>query len=427
MSDVVAKRIFMASAAFMLACGAFLGGLIVERYQIWPYAIVHEAFRVITEVAQFGESIPTGRRVAAPPNASREVFTVRDPARVTPGYYVFVLWDDAEHLYSAWLYDEQGSRRHVWRFHYDELDPDGPWNGEDHPHPFYLLPDASVLVAFDSGDIMTRLDSCSEPMWIKHGIYHHALSQADDGTFWIWRGDGTPYGHYHYMENFDPETGETLREIGLIEDILAKSGEASFVFAVRPDFPFERFDRDPEFRVANDIFHPNDLDVLSENFAPQFPMFDTGDLLLSFRTFNLVAVIDPDTATVKWWQHGPWIGQHDPDFTADGKISIYNNNSGRGRSEILKIDPLTRSIENELFYGDAQFYTEFMGKQQYLPDGNILITVPGEGRVIEVTSDGKTVMEFNNIVADFNEYNDHVQNAMWVPADYFESPPACAD
>jgi len=119
-----------------------------------------------------------------------------------------------------------------------------------------------------------------------------------------------------------------------------------------------------------------------------FPMFDAGDLLLSFRTLNLIAIVDPDDSRVIWWSHGPWIAQHDPDFTSDGRISVYNNNTGRGRSEIIKIDPMTREISNDLFHGEASFYTSSMGTHQYLLNGNVLIVVPGEGRILEVTDDG---------------------------------------
>jgi len=308
---------------------------------------------------------------------------------------------------------------------YYALDPDGPSNGSDNPHPFYVLRDGSIIAGFDKGDVMVRLDACGEPIWTKDGIFHHALSRAEDGSFWAWRGQGTAIGHYHYLENFDAGTGEKIREIGLIEDIIAGMGPSSVLFGVRPDFPFESFERDPDNQLETDLFHPNDVDVLDSNMAPMFPMFDEGNLLLSFRTTNLIAVVDPDDRRVIWWNHGPWVGQHDPDFTSDGKISVYNNNTGRGRSEIIKIDPITRDVSNELFHGEASFQSEFMGKHQYLPNGNVLIVVPGEGRILEVTDDGGQVMEFNNLSSYSLDYNEHVQNGMWVPSDYFQTVPQC--
>ncbi len=63
---------------------------------------------------------------------------------------------------------------------------------------------------------------------------------------------------------------------------------------------------------------------------------------------------------------------------------------------------------------------------KYLPNGNVLIVVPGEGRVLEVTGDGGKVMEFNNLSSFSLDYNEHVDNGMWVSSDYFQSMPQCA-
>lgn len=427
MSETFAKRIFIASIAFLLLGATFTYGLAVERFHVWPHATIHSVWRAAQSIARHGAIIPEGRRVTPPANASRQPMTLHRPDRVSDGYYVFVGWDSEAMLYAAWLYDNHGERRHTWLIDYSAFDADGPSNGADNPHPFQVLNDGSIIVGFDKGDVMARLDTCAKPVWVKEGIYHHAMSPADDGSYWVWRGDGTAYGHYNYLENFDAETGQIIREIALIEDIIAPMESSAVVFGIRPDYPFLRYERDPTDRLAGDLFHPNDVEELSSTLAPLFPMFEAGDLLLSFRTLNLVAVLDPDDRQVKWWSHGPWIGQHDPDFTTDGKISVYNNNTGRGRSEILKIDPATREVSNDLFNSEAPFRSEFMGKHQYLPNGNVLIAVPGEGRVLEVTADGRNVMEFNNLSAHSPSDNEHVESGVWVPADYFLSMPNCSE
>jgi hypothetical protein len=425
MSEKVDKRIFVASAVFLIASMVFVFGLIVARNQIWPYQPIHSIWKAARSLVVFGELVPDGRRFSPPPGASREALTIHDPEQTGDGFYVFVGWDNERNLYAAWLYDSSGERRHSWPIDYLILDPDGPSNGADNPHAFQVLEDGSILVGFDKGDVMARLNSCGEPIWIKEGIYHHAMSPADDGSYWVWRGQGTAYGHYNYLENFSADTGETIQEFELVEDIIRPMDSSAVVFGVRPNYPFKNFERDPADIVADDLFHPNDIEALGADLAPVFPMFEIGDLLLSFRTLNLVAVVDPDDRRVKWWSQGPWIGQHDPDFTSDGKISVYNNNTGRGRSEIIKIDPGSGSVSNELFSGDVVFRSEYMGKHQYLPNGNILIVVPGEGRVLEVTANGEMVMEFNNLSSDSAEFNEIVNNGYWLQADYFQTFPDC--
>ncbi len=426
MSETFVRRVFIASTAFLLAGFFFLYGLAVEHYRIWPYETIQSVLQAAKSIVKYGELVPEGRRVKAPANASRERVTIHRPDLIGDGYYVFVGWDSEDNRYSAWLYDNHGVRLHTWSLNYLSLDPDGPSNGADNPHPFAVLRDGSIMLGFDEGDVMARLDVCGNPIWIKDGIYHHSMSPAEDGSYWVWRGDGTAYGHFNYLENFDVATGETISEISLIEDIVRPLGSAATIFGVRPDYPFQRFDRNPADQRAVDIFHPNDVEELSSDLAPFFPMFDAGDLLLSFRTLNLVAVIDIDDHRVKWWSHGPWIGQHDPDFTSDGRISVFNNNTRRGRSEILLMDPATREIENKLFAGEASFRSDFMGKHQYLPNGNVLVVVPGEGRILEFTEYGKNVMEFNNLSVTSVEYNEHVENGLWLPPDYFLSVPECS-
>jgi hypothetical protein len=427
MSDRTARRLQLLSAAFIIFVGAFGYGVAVAHYELWPFHLIQDSSYALGSIVRAGEVVPRGRRIEPPAGAARQAFTIHDPTGIGDGQFVFLGSDDSTGTYAAWLYDTAGVRQHAWRIDYRELDPDGPSIGTDMPHAFQVLPDGSLIVSYDGGDVMARIDSCSKPIWIREGIFHHSMTVADDGTVWVWRADGSHYAQYHYLLNFDPQTGATIREIGLIEDVIQKLGSQAAVFGVRHDYPFRRIHGDPPDaeRDSIDFFHPNDVDVLSATLAPQFPMFEPGDLLVSFRQIDLVAVIDPKTAALKWWNVGPWRKQHDPDFAPDGRISVYNNNPGRGRSDILKMDPTTRAVVSDVYDGAARFYAAEMGSHQYQPNGNILITVPGEGRVLLVSPHGEPIMEFNNVSSQSPDSNEHVENSAWFPPGYFTKPPAC--
>jgi hypothetical protein len=418
------RVIFVISLAFLVVAAAFGYGYVVGKDRFWPYSLITQARQVVDSLWKFGEVQPEDRVVIAPPGAARKRLVIHHPDQQMKGLYVFLGYDDANKYYTAWLYDDAGKQLFAWVLDYARLDPDGPSNESDTPHAFWVLPDGSVIVGFDRGDVMARLDSCGEPLWIKQGIYHHSLTRADDGTFWTWRAEGTPYSQYQYIENFDGETGKQIRQIALIEDVIRNLGSASFIFGVRPDRDFRHLGKIRDDSHPGDIFHPNDVDVLPARIAQQFPGFEAGDLLLSFKELHLVTVMDPDTLQVKWWSHGPWLYQHDPDFTDDGKISVFSNYTKQGRSEIIRMDPETRQTSNELFGGDLRFYTNSMGVHQYLPNGNLLVVVPGEGRIVEVSARGQNVMEFNNLSRSAG-YNGHVENAQWVPLDYFRYIPSC--
>jgi hypothetical protein len=422
-SNRLAKLAYIASASFLLVLVVFAYGVAVGRYRIWPFSIVEEMKGVAHSYLKYGQVVPDNRRHIAAPDAPRVPFAIYAPELRAGGHYVFLGWNHNTGSYSAWLYDAEGKRLHTWLVNYETLDPDGPSNGSDVPHAFHVLADGSLIVGFDKGDVMARLDSCSRPIWIRPGIFHHVMDPAEDGSIWTWRADGTAYGHYHYLENFDPRTGEHIKGLRLVEDIIRNSDPTQNIFGVRPDYPFRKLDRDPEEQSEVDIFHPNDIEELSTALSPRFPMFELGDLLLSFRSINLVLVIEPNTYRIKWWSHGPWMFQHDPDFRSDGTISVYSNNTGRGSSAILNINPITRAVTNNLY--DFEFYSEFRGKHQYLPNGNVLIVIPEEGRVVELTSKGRKVLEFNNISPFGEKYNEDVENALWLEPGYLAHIPTC--
>lgn len=423
MSDSLSIKVFIFSIIFLFTSSVFTIGLIVGSFKVWPYELIESMYSATLSMLRYGELVPNGRLLKVPDYVSRENFVVYDDNKVQSGFYAYMGYDGLSNKYMAWLMDDKGNKLHSWDLSYKSFDKDGPLNDSDAPHAFTILSDGSLVVSFDKGDVMARIDQCGTPIWIKKGVYHHSLSISDDGTLWTWRGEKTAYGHYNYLENFDPATGKTLNEIGLIEDLLQSPSSSGNLFSVRSDFAFQHFDSSPESK--HDIFHPNDIDVLRSDIAHKFADFNAGDLLLSFRNNHLVAVINPVSKQLKWWRAGPWKFQHDPDFTQDGKISVYSNNTDRGRSEIIKIDPSSGKVINELENGNLFFYSGYQGKHQYLPNGNLLIVIPGEGRAVQVTSTGDKVFEYNNISTIAKQYNEVLVNGIWLASDYFESIPSC--
>jgi hypothetical protein len=190
-SDKVARYAFVVSACFLSVLAAFAYGIAVCQYQIWPFSIVQGMKNVARSYLRYGEFIPANRRHLAAPGAPRVPFAIYAPELRAGGHYVFLGWNHSAGTYSAWLYDADGRRLHTWLVDYATLDPDGPSNGADDPHAFHVLNDGSLIVGFDRGDVMARLDSCGSPVWIRPGIFHHAMEPAEDGSIWTWRADDT--------------------------------------------------------------------------------------------------------------------------------------------------------------------------------------------------------------------------------------------
>ena len=141
----------------------------------------------------------------------------------------------------------------------------------------------------------------------------------------------------------DPDTGEMLERIGLVEEVIEKSPEQRAIFTVVPG---EAIEHERGYRKIPDAFHPNDLEALRPETAGAFPGLEAGDLLTSFRDVSLVAVLDPDTRGLRWWSHGPWIERHDPDFQSSGEITVFDDNREwpRKTASIVAIDPVTRRV-----------------------------------------------------------------------------------
>jgi hypothetical protein len=68
-----------------------------------------------------------------------------------------------------------------------------------------------------------------------------------------------------------------------------------------------------------------------------------------------------------------------------------------GGSNILELDPQTGKVE--VLFGtkpDQKLFTNFRGRHQKLPNGNILITESSAGRVLEIDREGRIAWEFIN-------------------------------
>ena len=190
------------------------------------------------------------------------------------------------------------------------------------------------------------------------------------------------------------QDGEILREISVF-DLLADNNMRSWL----------HMGADKKSNsVSGDALHLNDVEIFPSDM--QSDIFSPGDIMLSLRNINSIFVVDSETLEVKYWRTGGFVRQHDPDFVADGKITLFDNNFIAPRtygqnSRIIAIDPVTDSVET-LFTGtsDERFYTRIMGKHQWLPDGSLLLTDSINGRAIQVNKDGEKVWEFVNLVDD---------------------------
>ncbi len=288
--------------------------------------------------------------------------------------------------------------------------PTTDWNIEI--HGAMALPDGSVVFNFGYAG-MARLDRCNNVEWTLRRQTHHAVSGAERGGFWVpgrrMADEPSPYPPFETPFREDTvmhvsEQGEVLSEFS-IGDLLYHHGLRAILTATGNDFA-------ASMNWGRELVHLNQVEELASDLAPAFPMFEAGDLLLSLRNRNLLLVTDPSGTTVKWWQIGPWLRQHDPHFMPDGRILMFNNNSFRTVflpgdevtppttplvSQILAVDPATG--QTEVLWGGApgeEMLSVIRGKVSRTPTDTLLITEPDGGRAREVSRSRGVLWEYVN-------------------------------
>ncbi len=392
---------------FGLCSFAFAYGVLVGVYRYFPYEMLHDAKAAAAALHQ---------KYALPPEPHAYVVdhdgagvTVHDPERAFDGYTFLTVYRDGRN--KAILIDMQGGVLHEWHADFSEIWPDAPHIIEQvqdaaiHWHGSYLFANGDVLFNFESGNFpygggLVKIDKDSNVLWALERNTHHDLDVMPDGTIYV-------AAHNYRAESI---AGLSNLEAPLLEDVILKVSpngrvldEISILDALR-NSKYSGLVHDPS-TSGDDPTHLNTVEVLPDSLADAFPMFDPGDLLISLRNLNMIGVIDVEQRLVKWALVGMFVRQHDPDFLDNGHIMVFDNLGGRGdgdTSQILEIDPVTQDVVWR-YAGrkEVPFFSRIRGKQQVLPNGNVLITDSQSGRVLEVTRDErpKIVWEYYNRIS----------------------------
>jgi len=354
-------------------------------------------------------AVANTRELAIPGTKSR-----RDPALVytdpeqAGGYRaVFGAFDFEETLWGGILLDPQGEVVHTWRLSTDHLPGNKAPSRLKKLYGMYLFPDGSVIFSQqEEGGGLVKVDACSQVVWNLEGEFHHTVSPDEYGYFWTYHDHKGDFDHK--LARVSVASGEIVSQIDMRD--------------VRMKNPFVHIFNLQRNINTQDISHGNDIEPLGTRMAAQFPRFEAGDLLLSYRTQNLVFVVDPDTLKVKWWIVGASDRQHDADWEADGRITVFSNNevAARKYSDIIAIDPETREFHAIVDGEKFGFYSDINGRQQRTPFATRLITSTTQGWVFEVDDNDKIVFSFVNNYDSEKQQSLDLSEAYRLPENYFD-------
>jgi len=438
------KVIFLISFVWLAVLTAFTIGVYVYAAKKWPYPLIAEIEKFVAgdkeETKTLVEKVkndlnfkPTRHIISSqredlfsgkytpladlPVKARRSKPLIFLSPKAPEGYrLIYGAFDMEKSFHGAILLNKQGEVSHHWNISQENVAWDHRPDKNVFPHGIEVARDGSIVVAYDSGNSLTRYDYCSEVVWQLKGNFHHSVAFDNDNSIWAWGIAGKEKGYGMNLTKVDYGSGEVLKSFPL-----------QAVMEANPDidiFSILQVDSKTGSEWVPDRWHPNDIEPLPEAWIDNYPDFQAGDLLVSLRSPDLIFVINPDTLEVKWWRQGLARRPHDPDWNSKGTISIFNNNMHRGFSSIVEIDPVSYRHKTLVDGEKYDFYTWHQGKHQVLDTNGVLVTSPQQGWVFETDESGEIVFEFLNYYGGKKEFI-KVSEARFLPTNFFKELPVC--
>jgi hypothetical protein len=404
-TDHFAFHAFWLSAIFLV----FACGMIVGRYQFFPSQVLSAAEK------GYG-------RLTASDKVDQPVFlrrNARDASRATVFCtsqacegLTFVTRMAAGGVMSVNVMDLDGKCLHEWAVDWFKLWPDATHV------PDQLVPKAKpgtmihgAVLLEESGNLVFNfeylgllcLDFNGNVVWRLPYQTHHSITRADDGNLWVCGQkfrttplESLPNVNLPFREDMLLEVtpqGKIAHEWSII-DLLQKNDREGLIYlaTVSPG----------SSELGGDIFHLNDVEPFPARLKEGF--FKKGDILVSLRNINTVFVFNRENQKIKFTHTGSFVRQHDPDFVDGNTLSVFDNHpvapgDGESHSRILLISATDQTVKT--FYEGTPahpFYTDIMGKHQWLPNGDLLLTEACYGRAIEISTKGEIVWEYNNYI-----------------------------
>lgn len=201
------------------------------------------------------------------------------------------------------------------------------------PDPFvaweyaHLYPNGDLLAMYiGMGDTpwgygLVKMDKNSKLIWKYWDNVHHHLDVADDGKIYVLTNaiHNNPIEGYEqlkppriddYVTVLSPD-GKVLKRVAILDTLLRS--------------PYRRIMRTTPWNLEADFLHTNSIEVISRAAAARLPFPKAGQILLSFRNINTIAVLDLSKQAIVWALQVSWRGQHDVDMLPNGDILMFDN------------------------------------------------------------------------------------------------------
>ncbi|MEO1019316.1 MAG: arylsulfotransferase family protein [Pseudomonadota bacterium] len=405
---------------------AYLYGVASTKFGLFPANVVEEAWLAAKALREAWNSDFQDRPPGAVALSSEPpILTDAGAGDIPPADEGLILMTGAPDVLTthcpelgclAWLMDRSGKIYHVW-----PIDPAIDWgetlsgfNSIENiiPHGSHVFDNGDLLVSFQGrntfpfGVGLAKFDKDGQLLWKSESNVHHWFDIDEEGNIF------TPAHRlidsplqigvmerelvcadkkiYDDLVEVFAQDGEVLEQFSLTE-VMIDSGYGSLLELTRNDC---------------DPLHLNDVEVLDAADAAAYPRFAAGDLLVSINSLNAIAVLDGTTKQVKWLISGMMSYQHNPRFSGDNKILVFDNRAGEARqggSRLVEIDVGTHEFEaifpHEATPDEIDFYTSVAGHFDMNEERDrALVSLSLQGRVLEIDLEaGEVLWEFENV------------------------------
>lgn len=396
LADKIFAVLWLAAVGLLL----YLLGMAGVFYQWYPAEPVGQTLHTLTETQKDMTGVTVAKDELDTLLAQKKVTWDKDLA--DNGYTLLTVRYASDVL----LVDMQGNIVHRWHVPYYSIwDRSSRRADEDW---IYM----EKALAFTNGDLLVTYTAANDTP------YGYGIAKIDKDAKLIWKYNGNT----HHDITIDPDTGNIVA----LTQRFTKKGEKPYEvipFPTLEDFAvilspdgneldrisiLDAFYHSPYRLLLNDYnkneldwdrTHTNSVEVLSVAMAAHFPQFAPGQILISLRNIDTIAVLDPKTRRIVWAFNGIWRGQHSPQFLANGHILLLDNKghveNHKIYSRVLEFNPTTLGVEwSYPITKEQYFFTDSFGRVQRLENGNTLVTDAMNGHILEVTAEGKQAWEY---------------------------------
>lgn len=437
----ISKIAFYSSLTLLIFCLAFAYGYIVAKWKIFPATQIQHLYTAINEAINPSDEILNDIIDDTQTQAVIEQSEIAQAQLGTEGLLLLVRAQQTTRNSTVSIINKRGQPLHQLNVNLDDV-----WTQKElskfppnlfmpkaskgmYIHGLDVLDDGSFVANFEHVSTF-RMDLCGNVLWKLDNLGHHSVHVTPEQEIWVTAEkyiEENPTGyenHYAPLRSWTLQkinlNGEITREISII-DLLIKNGFRGLLHMSAVD----NFNT----AVSFDTLHLNDVDVFPVGY--ESAIFESGDIMISLRNVNAIFVFDPETLKIKYHSIGQFLRHHDPDFQADGTITLFDNNnlesaddadqqSAELRSRILQIDVESNKITTLIGKQDHfPFFTSIMGTHQLLDNGNVLVNSSGQGVVSIYSPEGKVLANYKNNFG--NAKVGRIYNAIHLPESWTEA------